>query len=148
CTAVGIEARTAGGADAGDDHRRHTIYARLGDPASAVRVLEAARVPVTAAANLFWKGICGLEPGGRAWPKVWAGRSLGTDGGWKFYYFARGDELRRTDAVLLAAVRAAPALHAAWQQLSAATGGPCVQLIGLTIRDHQPPAFSVYLARS
>lgn len=144
CTAVGIE--EAGDRWRGDD-RRQTIYTRLGNPAAALRLLEVARTPVTRAANLFWKGICGLEPGGRPWPKVWAGRSMGTDGGWKFYYFARGDELRRSDEVLLDAVGASPELFAAWRLLAAETGGPCVQLVGLTIRDGQPPAFSLYLAK-
>jgi len=130
CTAVGAELPG-----------RATVYVRLPDPEAAVRVLELARVPVSASANLFWKGICGLEPGGRPWPKVWAGRSVGSDGGWKFYYFARGDELRRTDAVLLEAVGASPELRRA----CAAVGNPAIQLIGLTVRD--APSFTVYLAR-
>lgn len=139
CVAVGLEASAA--------HQRQTLYARLADPAAAIRVLELAAVKVSQAANLFWKGLCGLEPGGRPWPKVWAGRSFGTDGGWKFYYFARGDELRRTDEVLLAAIGAGPALRRARELLHGATGQPCVQLVGLTIRDGVAPAFTAYLAR-
>lgn len=140
CTAVGLE--STGG------HQRETIYARLGDAAAAIRVLELAKVPVSRAANLFWKGLCGLEPDGRTWPKVWVGRSIGAHPGWKFYYFARGDELRRTDEVLLAAVEAGPELRASWQALRAAVPDqPCIQLIGLTIPERLPPAFTVYLGR-
>ena len=139
CTAVGIETSPA--------HQRRTVYVRLADPTIAVRVLELAGVVVTRATNLFWKGICGLEPGGREWPKVWAGRSFGSDSGWKFYYFARGDELRRTDEVLLEAVQAGPAVRRGWACVRAATGGPCVQLLGLTIRPDVAPAFTAYLAR-
>lgn len=140
CTAVGLENSQG--------HQRETIYARLGDAAAAIRVLELARVPVSRASNLFWKGLCGLEPNGRTWPKVWVGRSIGAHPGWKFYYFARGDELRRTDEVLLAAVEAGPELQASWQTLRAAMPNqPCIQLIGLTIPDGLPPAFTVYLGR-
>jgi len=121
---------------------RETAYVRLADAAAAVRVLELAQVPVSRQANLFWKGICGLEPGGRAWPQVWAGHSIGRAGGWKFYYFARGDELRRTDAVLLDAVGAAPELRAACALVG---GNAAIQLIGLTVRDR--PSFTVYLGR-
>jgi hypothetical protein len=136
CTAVGAELPG-----------RETLYVRLADPEVAVRVLARARVPVSRAANLFWKGICGLEPGGRPWPQVWAGRSFGPAGGWKFYYFARGDELRRTDEVLLAAAGASDATRAAWTRVRDATGGPCLQLLGLVIRDAHPAGFTVYLAR-
>jgi hypothetical protein len=139
CTAVGIEASAR--------HRRETVYVRLATPAAAIRVLELAAVPVTKATNLFWKGICGLEPGGRPWPKVWAGRSFGSDAGWKFYYFARGDDHRRTDEVLLAAIDAPPALRHAQELVRAVTSGPCVQLLGLTIRTGRAPTFTVYLAR-
>ncbi|MEO8840152.1 MAG: hypothetical protein ABI591_28995 [Kofleriaceae bacterium] len=140
CTAVGLESS--------GDHQRETIYARLGDAAAAIRVLELAQVPVSRASNLFWKGLCGLEPNGRTWPKVWVGRSLGAHSGWKFYYFARGDELRRTDEVLLAAVEAGPELRASWQALRGVVQDqPCIQLIGLTIPDGLAPAFTVYLGR-
>lgn len=142
CAAVGIEA--ADGAV-----QRRTYYARLRDPASAIRVLEHARVTVSRATNLFWKGICGLEPGGRIWPKVWAGRSLGASGGWKFYYFARGDDLRRTDEVLLDAIVASPDLLESWKVLRReAPDRPFVQLIGLTVPDGGAPRFTAYLARS
>jgi len=134
CAAAGLESGA---------HSRQTIYARLRDPAAAIRVLELAGVPTSQPASLFWKGICGLEPGGRDWPQVWVGHSHGRGGGWKFYYFARGDELRRTDAVLLDAVRATPVLARACEVV----GGPCIQLIGLTIRPSEDPAFTVYLAR-
>ena len=141
CVAVGLE--TSG------DHRRETIYARLPDAAAAIRVLEVARVRVSREANLFWKGLCGLEPGGRSWPKVWVGRSVGAHPGWKFYYFARGDELRRTDEVLLAAVEASPELRASWEVLRGdVPDRPCIQLIGLTIPEERPPAFTVYLGRA
>ena len=140
CTAVGLE--SSGG------HQRETVYARLRDAATAIRVLELARVQVSRAANLFWKGLCGLEENGRTWPKVWVGRSIGAHPGWKFYYFARSDELRRSDEVLLAAVEAGPELQASWQVLRAAVPDkPCIQLIGLTIPDGLPPAFTVYLGR-
>ncbi len=141
CVAVGLE--TSRG------HQRETIYARLGDAAAAIRVLELARVRVSREANLFWKGLCGLEPDGRSWPKVWVGRSLGAHPGWKFYYFARGDDLRRSDEVLLAAVDASPELRASWQILRAEVlERPCIQLIGLTIPDEGAPAFTVYLGRT
>lgn len=139
CVAVGVEA----GADGID---RRTIYARLADPAATVRVLELAKVPASRAANLFFKGICGLEPGGRSWPKVWVGHSLGIGGGWKFYYFARGDELRRTDDVLLEAIAAGPELRDAHRALRAHTAGPCVQLLGLTQRE-DTATFTAYLAK-
>jgi hypothetical protein len=139
CTAVGIEA--SGG------HARQTVYARLDDPALAVRVLELAKVPVTLATNLFFKGICGLEPGGRPWPRVWVARSFGSDPGWKFYYFARGDELRRSDRVLLEAIEAGPALHAAYELVRGDAAGPVVRFIGLTIRGTTRPSFTAYLAR-
>jgi hypothetical protein len=131
-----------------EGERRQTIYAELRRPDAALRVLELARVEVSRAANLFWKGLLGLEPGGRPWPKVWVGRSLGDGGGWKFYYFARGDELRRTDRVLLAAIAAGPELEAAWQLLRSVAPGPWVQLVGLTIPDGGEPSFTAYLARS
>lgn len=141
CTAVGIESV--------GDHQRETIYARLPDAAAAIRVLELARVTVSRASNLFWKGLCGLEPNGREWPKVWVGRSVGAHPGWKFYYFARGDELRRTDEVLLAAVEASPELRASWQVLrDVVPDRPCIQLLGLTIPDGAPPTFTVYLGRA
>jgi len=136
CAAVGVELSGA--------HRRETVYVRLRTPAAAIRVLERARVPVSRAANLFWSGLCGLEPGGRPWPQVWAARSAGTTSSWKFYYFARGDEVRRTDEVL---IEAAGARADAWQIVRRATGEPCVQLVGLTVREGQAPAFTVYLAR-
>ncbi len=141
CTAVGLE--TVG------DHQRETIYARLRDPAAAIRVLELAQVTVSRPANLFWKGLCGLEPNGREWPKVWVGRSVGAHTGWKFYYFARGDDLRRTDEVLLAAVEASEELRASWQAIrDVVPDRPCIQLIGLTIPDGAPPTFTVYLGRA
>lgn len=148
CAGAGVEAGVEGAA-------RRTIYAELRTPQLAVRVLELARVAVSRAANLFWKGICGLEPGGRPWPKVWVGRSLGRGGGWKFYYFARGDEHRRSDAVLLDAIGAGPELLAARGVLGAEGPGPWVQLVGLTILDGDEPGaapgaatFTAYLARS
>jgi hypothetical protein len=139
CAALGVEVAAAG--------ERRTVYAELRTPASALRVLELAKIVVSQPANLFWKGIVGLEPGGRPWPRVWAGRSVGPDGGWKFYYFARGDELRRSDAVLLDAASASPETRAAWTRLCAATSKPCVQLIGLTVPDGGAPSFTTYLAR-
>jgi hypothetical protein len=139
CAAVGVELGAAG--------ERRTVYAELRTPESALRVLELAKVVVSQPANLFWKGIVGLEPGGRRWPRVWVGRSVGPTGGWKFYYFARGDELRRSDAVLLDAAAASPEARDVWTRLCAATGKPCVQLIGLTIPDGGAPSFTTYLAR-
>lgn len=140
CAAVGLEVTAAGD--------RHTIYAELRTPASAIRMLELAAVPVSQPANLFWKGIVGLEPGGRPWPRMWVGRSVGPAGGWKFYYFARGDELRRTDEVLLDAVSAGPALRDAWARLCTVAPGPCIQFIGLTFPDdNSAPTFTTYLAR-
>jgi hypothetical protein len=139
--------RTCAGAGV-EDARRKTIYAELRRPEAALRVLELAQVRVSRAANLFWKGLLGLEPGGRPWPKVWVGRSIGDGGGWKFYYFARGDELRRTDEVLLAAIAAGPELEASWRLLGAVTPGPWVQLIGLTIPEGGEPSFTAYLART
>jgi hypothetical protein len=138
--------RTCAGAGVEGGDRR-TIYAELRSPAAALRVLELARVTVSRAANLFWKGILGLEPCGRPWPKVWVGRSIGVAGGWKFYYFARGDELRRTDEVLLEAIAAGPELLASWRLLASVTPGPWIQLIGLTIPEGGSPAFTAYLAR-
>jgi hypothetical protein len=138
CTAVGIES--------GPTPRR-TLYALLASPSHALRVLEHAGITVSKEANLFWKGIVGLEPGGRPWPKLWVGRSLGGDGGWKFYYFARGDEYRRTDEVLLDAIGAGPQLMKAWHTLRADTASSVVQLIGLTCRADAPPSFTAYLAR-
>src|SRR5690606_35904321 len=105
-------------------------------------------VTVSRPVNLFWKGLLGLEPGGRSWPKVWVGRSIGEGGGWKFYYFARGDELRRTDEVLLDAIGAGPELAASWQLMRSITSGPWIQLIGLTIPEGGPRSFTAYLARS
>ncbi len=127
---------------------RRTVYAELRSPAAGLRVLDLARVTVSQPANLFWKGILGLEPGGRPWPKVWVGRSIGPAGGWKFYYFARGDELRRTDEVLLHAIGAGPELLASWELLRSVAPGPWVQLIGLTIPEGGVPAFTAYLART
>lgn len=140
CAAVGVELTTTG-------HRR-TLYAELRTPASAIRMLELAAVPVSQPANLFWKGIVGLEPGGRPWPRVWVGRSVGPAGGWKFYYFARGDELRRTDEVLLDAVSAGPRAREVWLALQEVVNGPCVQFVGLTFPDDcVAPSFTTYLAR-
>jgi hypothetical protein len=140
CAAVGVEVTATG--------ERHTIYAELRTPASAIQVLELAAVPVSQPANLFWKGIVGLEPGGRPWPRVWVGRSVGPAGGWKFYYFARGDELRRTDEVLLDAVSAGPDTREVWAHLRGAVGGPCVQFVGITFPDDRgAPSFTTYLAR-
>jgi hypothetical protein len=138
CTAVGIEDGPA---------PRRTIYASLRSPAAALRVLELASVTVSKEANLFWKGIVGLVPGGRPWPKLWVGRSFGLGGGWKFYYFARGDEYRRSDEVLLDAIGAGPQLMKSWRLLRDDSPGPVVQLIGLTCRGDAAPTFTAYLAR-
>ncbi|HTR49327.1 MAG TPA: hypothetical protein VMJ10_01390 [Kofleriaceae bacterium] len=135
--AVGIEAA-----------RRATIYVELHAASDALRVLELARIPVSQSANLFFKGVLGLEPGGRRWPRVWAARSIGQDGGWKFYYFARGDEQRRTDEVLLDAVRATAEQQAAWRLLREDARLPVVQHVGLAFVAAAPPAFTVYLARA
>lgn len=139
CAAVGLEAAAAA--------VRRTVYAELRRPEDAIRVLALARIPVSQPANLFWKGILGLEPGGRPWPRVWVGRSFGPAGGWKFYYFARGDELRRSDEVLLDAVSASPAARGVWERLRAAAGGPCVQLVGLTFPEDGSPSFTTYFAK-
>ena len=141
CVGAGLESN---GEEAG---ARQTIYAELRSAPVAIRVLELAGVTVSRAANLFWKGILGLEPGGRPWPKVWVGRSIGAAGGWKFYYFARGDELRRSDEVLLDAIGAGPELLMAWQILRSVGPGPWIQLIGLTIPEGGSPSFTAYLAR-
>jgi hypothetical protein len=152
CAAVGVElvAKVARGVgdDVGAGSERRTLYAELRTPECALRVLELARIAVSQPANLFWKGMLGLEPGGRPWPRVWVGRSVGPGGGWKFYYFARGDELRRTDEVLLDAVSASAELRAARTRLHAATRKPCVQLIGLTSTTDSAPSFTTYLSRS
>jgi hypothetical protein len=137
CVAAGVEGAA-----------RRTIYAELRRPDAAIRVLELARVAVSRPTNLFWKGILGLEPGGRPWPKVWVGRSIGAGGGWKFYYFARGDELRRSDEVLLDGIGAGPELAAAWRVLRSVGPGPWIQLIGLTISEDGAPSFTAYLART
>lgn len=137
CAGAGIEGE-----------QRQTVYAELRTPEAALRVLTLAEVRVSRATNLFFKGILGLEPGGRPWPKVWVGRSLGPGGGWKFYYFARGDELRRTDEVLLDAISAGPAQLAPWRLLRSVTAGPWVQLVGLTVPEAGAPSFTAYLART
>jgi hypothetical protein len=157
CAAVGVEIAAHGTQGIGDDVRaggergaggeRRTFYAELRTPESALRVLELARIVVSQPANLFWKGMLGLEPGGRPWPRVWVGRSVGPGGGWKFYYFARGDELRRTDEVLLDAVSASEELRAVWTRLRATTHKPCVQLIGLTSVTGSSPSFTTYFSR-
>jgi hypothetical protein len=140
CAGVGLE--VAGTA------LRHTVYAELRQPSAALHVLELAGVVVSQPANLFWKGIVGLEPGGRPWPRVWVGRSFGPAGGWKFYYFSRGDELRRSDEVLLDAVSASPEARGVWARLRTVSPGPCIQLIGLTFPDAGgAPSFTTYLAR-
>lgn len=144
CAALGVE--IAALSTPGVPQRR-TIYAELRSPASALRVLEHAKIVVSQPANLFWKGIVGLEPGGRPWPRVWAARSVGAGGGWKFYYFARGDDLRRTDAVLLDAASASPPSRAVWTRLCETASQPCVQLIGLTLPDVGSPSFTIYLSR-
>jgi hypothetical protein len=136
CAGAGVEAAA-----------RQTVYAELRTPAAAIRVAELAQVRVTRATNLFFKGILGLEPGGRPWPKVWVGRGLGAGGGWKFYYFARGDDLRRTDEVLLEAISAGPEQREPWRVLRSAGPGPWVQLVGLTVPEGGPPSFTAYLAR-
>jgi hypothetical protein len=158
CAAVGVElaARRIGGDIAAADERgisddiadgeRRTFYAELRTPESALRVLELARIGVSQPANLFWKGMLGLERGGRPWPRVWVGRSVGPGGGWKFYYVARGDALRRTDEVLLDAVSASEELRAVWTRLHASTRKPCVQLIGLTFSTASTPSFTTYLS--
>jgi hypothetical protein len=139
CAAVGVE--VAG------TRRRATVYAEVRSAAACLRILEHARVPVTRATNLLFKGILGIAPGGRSWPKVWVGRSVGDAGGWKFYYFARGDEARRTDPVLLDAIDAGPALLESWRILGEVYPGPRVQLLGLTLRDDgSAPSWTAYLA--
>ena len=165
CAAVGVELPTRyargehrdigarsergerGAGEIGAAGERRTLYAELRTPERALRVLELARIVVSQPANLFWKGIVGLEAGGRPWPRVWVGRSVGPGGGWKFYYFARGDELRRTDEVLLDAVSASAELREVWTRLRATTHKPCVQLIGLTFRSDSSPSFTTYLSR-
>jgi hypothetical protein len=128
-------------------HRRATLYAQLRTPAVAVAVLEHARVVASPPARWFFRELLGLGPeASRPWPKLWVGRSIGCTGGWKFYYFARGDELRRTDAELLDAIAAGPGLRAAWRLLRAHADVPWIQLLGLTIIDEQPPSFTAYLA--
>ncbi|HWU89242.1 MAG TPA: hypothetical protein VN253_18375, partial [Kofleriaceae bacterium] len=139
--------RTCAGAGI-EGAQRQTVYAEVRTPEAAVRVAELARVRVTRATNLFFKGILGLEPGGRPWPKVWVGRSLGPGGGWKFYYFARGDELRRTDQVLLGAISAGPEQQEPWRLLRSIAPGPWIQLVGLTVPEDGPPSFTAYLART
>ncbi|HEY0992577.1 MAG TPA: hypothetical protein VGD80_36235 [Kofleriaceae bacterium] len=139
CAAVGVEIGEAG--------ERRTLYAELRTPERALRVLELARIVVSQPANLFWKGIVGLDAGGQRWPRVWVGRSVGPGGGWKFYYFARGDELRRTDEVLLDAVSASAELGEVWMRVRATTHRPCVQLIGLTFHSDSSPSFTTYLSR-
>src|SRR5262245_39435873 len=151
CAAVGVELPTgdigAGGEDVFAGGERRTVYAELRTPERALRVLELARIVVSQSANLFWKGIVGLEAGGRPWSRVWVGRSVGPGDGWKFYYFARGDEMRRTDEVLLDAVSASAELREVWTRLRATTHKPCVQLIGLTFHTDSSPSFTTYLSR-
>lgn len=128
-------------------NRRATLYAELRTPAAAIAVLEEARVLASGPARWFFRALLGLgDEAARPWPKVWVGRSVGIGGGWKFYYFARGDELRRTDDELLAAIAADAALCAAHARLRAYRTTPWIQLIGLTVVDERPPSFTVYLA--
>jgi hypothetical protein len=135
--AIGVEAS-----------RRATIYVELHAPGDALRILELARIAVSREANLFFKGLLGLEPNGRQWPRVWAARSIGGGGGWKFYYFARGDERRRNDEVLLDAVRATPDQLAAWRLLRDEVCAPVVMHVGLAFVDAAMPAFTLYMART
>jgi hypothetical protein len=132
CAAVGLELGAS---------PRTTVYAAVRSPEAFVRVLELAQIPVSQRANLFAKGILGLEPGGRSFPRVWVARSLDTDA-WKLYYFARGDDDRRTDEVLLDAVQAGPHLYAAWRIL----GAPTVQLVALAFARGAEPRWTTYLA--
>jgi hypothetical protein len=105
-----------------------------------------------------------LTAGGRAWPKVWIGRSVGAGGGWKIYYFARRDLDRPTDEALLEVAEASPAVWAAHRALVDTPVDPrsipkkkrpvlagVVQLLGLTRGDGPenaaaPPRWTIYLA--
>jgi hypothetical protein len=138
CCALGVEL---------GDRPRATAYAQVRTPHALVRLLELAAIPVSRRANLFVKGVLGVEPGGRPWPKVWVGRALDTDA-WKLYYFARGDDHRRSDAVLLDAIDAGPHMMDAWRTLAASDPAQpaWIQLLGLRAGGGASPRWTAYLA--
>lgn len=140
CTCLGMEADDAGA-------MRSTLYFHVTGARVAIALLEQIGVLPTLEANLFFKGLLGLDPARRRpWPKVWVGRSVGAAGGWKFYYFARGELDRPSDEVLLDAVAAGPPVRAAFRALSPERG-PRVQLLGITFPDDgSNPRWTVYLA--
>jgi hypothetical protein len=146
-TALGIEAVDG-------DVVRRTVYFSVLSAWTAVRLLERIGVFATTPAQQFFRGLLGMD--GRAahgWPKLWIGRSFGQGGGWKFYWFGRGDLAPPSDAALLDLIDAGPGARAAYAALAADTtaGAPLVQLVGLTFRDgappDAPPGWTLYLAR-
>ena len=143
CTAVGLELGLEDGA-----LLRSTIYFAVYDPRTAIAVLERIGCPPSPPARAFFQGLCGLDPERRRpWPKVWVGRSVGVGGGWKVYYFARGDVPRPGDDALLALASAADVVRRAAACVRAAGAGSAVQLLGLTFLEGAPePTWTPYLA--
>ena len=127
------------------------LYFAVADPPTLIRILERAMLPVSTRANLFFKGILGLDPeGGRPWPKLWVAR--GRSGGWRFLYLSRGDPHRRTDAVLLDATEAGEPAWAARDLLVGAAEiparpSPLIQAVGLKFEvDQTYPSWTLHLS--
>jgi hypothetical protein len=145
-SALGIEAVDG-------DVVRRTVYFSVLSPWVAVRLLERIGAVSTAPAQRFFRDLLGMDGGAqRGWPKVWIGRSVGHGGGWKFYWFARGDLARPTDSELLDVVGAGPGARAAHAAFAAETPAtPLIQLVGLTFPGgapaDAPPTWTLYLAR-
>lgn len=146
CTAVGLETTEQA-------HIRSTVYFRVGDPESLLRLMAKQNIAASSEAQVLVRGVMGLDPShARPWPKCWIAQSVGQTGGMKLYYFSRRDHHRRSDAALLDAIQAPAVLAQAVNALAKHhparpfKGVPpgMVQLLGLRLQG--PPRWTVYLA--
>ena len=146
CMAVGLETTDQASI-------RSTVYFRVGDPESLLRLMAKRQIAASREAQLLVRGVMGLDSDhARPWPKCWIAQSVGQTGGMKLYYFSRRDNHRRSDAALLDAVQAHPKLIQAVNTLAAHHPARpfkgvlpgMVQLLGLRLEG--PPRWTIYLA--